>query len=141
MANICEVTEQMESSYEKWILKELDGKAKIADIARKYPPWKLFRMKSTGHRVAPYAFNNDGTITIFVSGLYNFVMFERTVFGVNPDDLEECSLPSASERVGIVITNDKEIDEYVSKLGNPKIDQRNLVKGYVEKYMKRIKSA
>lgn len=72
--------------------------------ANEYPPNKLYRMKD-GHRVVMYSYdeNDDGTCTtcqVIVSAKYNFVMFERRVFGVSFDDLEECDLPGPEEKLG-----------------------------------------
>ena len=35
-----------------------------------------------------------------VTGEFNIVAFERSVFGVDPKDLEECDLPGPDDHVG-----------------------------------------
>jgi hypothetical protein len=72
----------------------------VADLARRFPPNKLFRLKNTGHRVFVLAYDENGTLRVMVSGKYNFVVFERQVFGIEPNDLEECDLPSPKEMTG-----------------------------------------
>ena len=61
-------------------------------------------LKTTGHRVYVGAFDEgeDGQVTVRVgvSGDFNLVAMERTVFGIDPDDLEECELPKDGELVG-----------------------------------------
>ena len=57
-------------------------------------------MKSTGHRVTMYSYSENGTVTVNVTGDYNVVVFERQVFGISPDDLEECDLPAPGEFLG-----------------------------------------
>lgn len=69
----------------------------IQDLAARFPPWKLFRLKDSGHRVVPYSFNEDGTLTVTVLGKFNFVAFDRNVFGIDPADLDECDLPLPTE--------------------------------------------
>jgi len=60
-------------------------------------------------------YGDDGTIIVTVSGKYNFVMFERNVFGIKPEDLEECDLPSEGEKVGTVFKGEQ-ADEYVKMM-------------------------
>ena len=42
----------------------------------------------------------EPTLTVIVSGRFNYVAFERRVFGIKPEDLEECDLPRADEPLG-----------------------------------------
>lgn len=76
----------------------------VQKVCERIVPWKLYRMKSTGHRVTVYSYdeNMDGTITlkVDVTGTYNLVAFERRVFGVAPESIEECDLPSPDELLG-----------------------------------------
>lgn len=69
----------------------------IQEMARKFPPDTLFRMKSTGHIVRPTAYNEDGTLTVYVGPEYNFVFFARNVFGVKQEDLEEYEEEASDE--------------------------------------------
>jgi len=98
--NIFEPTPGQLAEYEKWIAARPPA---VAAVARRFQPWKLYRLPS-GHRVTVYSFGEkpDGTVTltVTVSGDFNLVTFERNVFGVNPDNLTECDLPAAGERLG-----------------------------------------
>jgi hypothetical protein len=44
----------------------------------------------------------DGEVgfKVDVTGEYNLVAFERRVFGIKPEDLEECDLPGLHEPLG-----------------------------------------
>ena len=46
------------------------------------------------------------TLKVQVNARYNFVAFERNVFGVDPEDLEECDLPAEADPVGSVLSQD-----------------------------------
>lgn len=56
-------------------------------------------MRSTGHRVVAISFGEEegtGRVVMRVAVLARFnpgLTFERQVFGIDPDDLEECDLP------------------------------------------------
>ena len=90
------------------IIKEIDQAALtewaasrpqvIRDLIAKCPPDRLYLLKTSSHRVTLRSYCENGTVT--VTGEYNRVLFSRYVFAVNPDDLEECELPSADEDVG-----------------------------------------
>ena len=73
-------------------------------VAEEFDPWTLYRLAGSGHRVFIVGFdeNQDGSITmkVGVSGEFNAVAFERTVFGIKPEDLTECDLPAPGENVG-----------------------------------------
>lgn len=88
----------------------------VKAVAAKLFPWKLYRMKSTGHRVTLYCLdeNTDGTVTlqVDVTGEFNALMFDRRVFGISPDDLEECELPAEGEILGSALASE-EVDNVV----------------------------
>ncbi len=96
----------------------------IQDMIKRYPAFKLWRLKPSGHRVVIYAYNESGTVTVSVSGLYNRVLFERNVFGVSLDDLEECDLPAEDEDVGVTATEAGYTDEDVRTILIPRLSQR-----------------
>lgn len=75
-------------------------------VAEQFEPWSLYRMKSTGHRVTVQSFNEGPpvTLTVNVEGAYNLVVFDRSVFGIDPGDLEPCELPPDVEVTGTVIS-------------------------------------
>ena len=93
--------------WDKWV----EGRPEIMQkMCRKLPPDRLYQMKSTGHKVMIYSFSEDLTVTVVVSKIYNAVAFERKVFGIDPNDLEECELPDADEPTGSL---EDIIDEFV----------------------------
>jgi hypothetical protein len=61
-------------------------------------------LKGSNQRVTLHSYDEgeDGSITLQVQVLarFNFVAFERRVFGIKPEDLEECDLPGDEELVG-----------------------------------------
>jgi hypothetical protein len=110
MAKIANVVNQ--KGWEEWV----SGRPPVVqDLCRKLPPDLLYRMKSTGHRVTVYSYGEDGTVTVLVTGDYNLVTFDREVFGIKPEDLEECDLPPEGEPLGTVLTEPEEVDAFVEK--------------------------
>jgi hypothetical protein len=87
--------------------KEWNDKVKahpkhVRDVASKLDPWKLYRLRSTGQRVIIIGFNESEnkeiTVRVWVNAKYNTSPFERNVFGIDPNDIEECDLPSLNEQ-------------------------------------------
>lgn len=76
----------------------------IQEMCAKLPPNLLYLYKSTGQRVTIESYSENGTVTVQVSGEYNLIEFERSVFGVPQDELEECDLPPADQPVGVVLS-------------------------------------
>jgi hypothetical protein len=74
----------------------------IQEMCRRLPPDRLYRIKDA-HRCTIVAYSEDGTVRVNVSGEHNFLMFDREVFGINPNDLTECDLPDENEVVGTMI--------------------------------------
>jgi hypothetical protein len=101
MADICTPTPEESDAWDQWVA-ELPGKTRV--VAERFKPWKLYRLKPSGHRATLVSFGEatDGSVLIRVnvSGEYNLLAFERDVFGISPDDLEECELPAADEPLG-----------------------------------------
>lgn len=83
----------------------------VRDLCLRYPPDRLYRL-NTGQRVEIIAYNEDGTITVDVNMFWNYLVFERRVFGVNPTDLEECDLPKDDEVLGAALTDEHAIKEF-----------------------------
>lgn len=101
--NFREVTPEMEAGWAAWVAERPPA---IRKVAERFTPWKLYRMKSTKQRVTVYSISDTPTdppvvtLTVNVTGEFNFVTHERQVFGIDPDDLEECDLPEPGERLG-----------------------------------------
>ncbi len=72
---------------------------RVRAVAERLPPWNLYRMKSTGHRVTVFSFDQpevggEVTLTVIVLKRWNpSIKVERRVFGIKPDDLEICAPP------------------------------------------------
>jgi hypothetical protein len=114
--NTYDPTEDDIESYNKWVESRPPS---IQELAKKFLPWKLYKLKSSGHRVViysigePRAAGEPPTFTVAVLGKYNRVAFERRVFGTAPDDLEECDLPGPDEVLG---SDDMPIEEVKERL-------------------------
>lgn len=66
----------------------------VRAIAERFPPWKLFRLETTGQCVVVRSVSEDGTVTVKVSARFNeassmldVFMPERQVFGIDPSTL------------------------------------------------------
>lgn len=85
----------------------------VKAVCEKLPPDRLYRMKSTGSRVTLYSYSEDGTVTVDITGQYNAHMMDRQVFGIDPNDLEECDLPGPDEPLGTLLTEDADVEAYI----------------------------
>lgn len=114
MARIQEPTPEQEAAWKEWVAARPDN---VRVVAERFDPWSLYRMKSTGHRVTLASFGEgaDGAVTlrVRVTGHFNVVVFDREVFGVDPNDLESCEAPTEGEATGTVLTEEDEIDKFV----------------------------
>ena len=97
-------TDEQEAEWKTWVRSRPPS---VRAIAERFDPWTLYRMKSTGQRVTVVAINENGTVRVDVSGQFNAVLFERTVFGIDPADLESCEPPGPDEAVGSVLDQDQ----------------------------------
>ena len=102
MANIWEPTDIQKSEWDEWVKARPD---RIREVAERFYPWKLYRLKNSGHRVLIHSIdepadNSEPTLKVLVTGQFNAVCFDRMVFGIKPSDLEECDLPSPDEITG-----------------------------------------
>jgi hypothetical protein len=114
--NIHDPTEDDIASYNEWGASRPPA---VQELAKRFLPWKLYKLKSSGHRVTIYSIGEPIeagktlTFTVNVLGKYNRVAFERRVFGIPPDDLEECDLPGPDEVLG---SDDMTIEEVQERL-------------------------
>lgn len=105
MANWFEPTDNDRAGWAEWVAQRPE---KVRAVAERFEPWKLYRLKSSSHRVTLVSFDQPKdesqpvTLKVHVSGDFNRVAFERTVFGILPEDLEECELPGQDEPLGSV---------------------------------------
>lgn len=112
MARFHTPTAEEEKSWQDWVSER---PAAVREIAERIDPWTLYRLKPGGQRVTVQSICEDGTLTVNVLAEFNAVTFERSVFGISRDDLEECDLPEPDEVVGALLT-DQEVDENIDAL-------------------------
>ncbi len=92
-------TEQIQE-WDEWLK---DRPQIIKDMATKLPPNKLYRNKITGQIGVLVSYAENGTVRASFPNDLNFQMSTpggRQVFGLLPDDLEECEYPEAEKIVG-----------------------------------------
>lgn len=121
MADYAVPTDQERAEWEAWVAERPPA---LQELARKFTPWSLWLLKSSGHRVVPYSFDEhaDGSYTLRVNvlAMFNSITFERRVFGIAPDDLEACELPGPEEELGATLTGAEEIDAYCASVREAK---------------------
>ena len=110
MAIFCEMDKK---GLEEWIATRPPI---IQDLVKRFPPDRLYLLKTSNHRVTITAYSEGGTLTVDVTGKYNRIIFDRQVFGINPDNLEECDLPSGDEDLGTMLTEEEDVDNYIDYL-------------------------
>lgn len=113
MAEIYALTDEQKQLVADWI-KECPGA--ITEMVASHPGNKLYKMKQTGQRCEIHAYSEDRTVTVLITGKYNRLICDRTVYGVPIDDLEECDLPGPDEPLGSLLTEQKGIDAYVEAI-------------------------
>ena len=101
MATIYEPTDDIRELWREFVESRPEA---VRAVACRFNPWTLYRMGSSGHRCTIHSFDEEAggavSMQVNVTGEYNFVMFDRIVFGVDPDTITECDLPSNEEPVG-----------------------------------------
>lgn len=122
MARFDEPTAENMTAWNEWVATRPEP---VKSLCERFDPWTLYRLASSGHRVRIHSYSEDGTMTVVVSGDFNFVAFERNVFGIKPDDLTECDLPAEGEVLGVGMT-ESETHAYINaeraKRGLPPMD-------------------
>ncbi|MEW8230375.1 MAG: hypothetical protein AB2745_08630 [Candidatus Thiodiazotropha endolucinida] len=88
----------------------------VQDLCRRFPPDRLYLLKTTNYRVTLYSYSEDGTMTVNVTGEYNKLLFDRRVFGIKPEDLEECDLPGKDEQLGTLFTDPEDVDACIDAI-------------------------
>lgn len=75
----------------------------IKDMAEKLPPNRLYLYKPTGQIGTLMSYAENGTVRAAFSNDLNFQVSTpggRQVFGLSPDDFEECDYPPVDKLVG-----------------------------------------
>ena len=111
-------TEEQIKGRDDWVSERPDIVRKVAE---KFLPWKLYLLTTTGQKVTVCVFDeeDDDTVTVRVNVLAEFnqpLSHERTVFGIDPNDLVETDVPSLEERVNNLLTCPLLSNERVSEL-------------------------
>jgi hypothetical protein len=129
MARFMNPTPEQETAWLEWVATRPEA---VRSVVRRFEPWSLYRLKTTGHRVIVRAVgeteDDDGNVTIdlrvLISGEFNLLVFDREVFGINPDDLEPCELPGEDEEVGTALP-DEMVPGYIESIRPEVMRYRN----------------
>ena len=70
MADVQTPTAEMLKSWEAWVRTRPPI---VREVAERFPPWRLVRLKSTGHRGTIYSYSEDGTVTVIITGQFAFL--------------------------------------------------------------------
>lgn len=88
MAKYAEVTPEQEAAWQAWVKER---PPKVRAIAERFRPDTLYRLKTTGQRGIIYSIGEDETVTMDFPVEYNpMSIFNLQVFGLDPNDIEEC---------------------------------------------------
>lgn len=120
---MAKVHELDETAWNEWVKTRPDV---VRAVCERLPPDRLYRMKSTGSRVTLYSYSEDGTVTVDITGEYNAHVMDRQVFGIDPDDLQECDLPGADEPLGTLLTDDADVEAYIDMVRPAVLKARGL---------------
>jgi hypothetical protein len=74
----------------RWFLWYFHRPKSVRDVAKKYYPWKQYRLKTTGQNAILTSIFEDGTISCFCWQDYGGLDCRTLgfgVFGINPNDL------------------------------------------------------
>jgi hypothetical protein len=121
VAAIEDWSDSQTAEWERWLADHPE----VSELARRMPPNLMYRHKPTGQRVVIESYSEGGTVRMLVCGLYNAVVFDRSVFGVPADDLEECELPLPGEPLGTKLTDEADIAAHVENLKRRRASKSN----------------
>jgi len=94
-------TDEQRAGWASWVAEKPDG---VRGVVADFPPWGLFRLKTTGQYVYVVAFDEIESVTpapgimvvrlqVAVTSEYNVCSRDRVVFGIVPGDLEAVTHP------------------------------------------------
>jgi hypothetical protein len=112
MAEIFKPTDDQVKGWNEWV-NTLPKNVK--KVAKKFNPWTLYRIKSNDKRVTLHSFADDGTVTVNILAEFNLTLFERSVLGIDPNDLEPCALPDPKEITGAMLSQ-TEVDQNIDAI-------------------------
>lgn len=119
MAKILDIDE---AAWAEWVAGRPEC---VRVLCERLPPDRLYLLKSSGHRVTLHSYSENGTVTVNVTGDYNIVTFDRQVFGIKPEDLEECDLPPEGCMLGTMLTEDAEVKAFIDEIRPAVLAKRN----------------
>lgn len=102
-----------EVNFTEWLAERPEV---VKQLAAQFRPDRLYLLKTTGHRVTIAGYNEGNTLIVNVTGEFNKIMFDRQVFGIPPEDLEECDLPAEDEELGTQLTEQKDIEAFINQV-------------------------
>jgi hypothetical protein len=86
-----ELTPEQEIEFQEWLNSRPDS---VKETVRQRPPGHYYKLGE--NRCIIYSYSENGTVTVAITQELNperLVIFNRQVFGVNPNDLTECDAP------------------------------------------------
>ena len=89
MSRIIQWSQEQQKTWDDWVATRPEI---VQELCGRFPPYNLYLLKNSGHRVTIYSYLENNTMTVNVSNDYNNVAFERRVFGIKPNNLEECDV-------------------------------------------------
>lgn len=123
MAKVIEWSDEQKKAWDEWVATR---PSVIQEMCKRFPPDRLYRLKTSNNRVTLYSYSESGTLTVNVTGEYNAIVFDRQVFGIKPEDLEECDLPSADEITGTVLTEKEDVESFIDMVRPAIVGGKNL---------------
>lgn len=112
MARVIEPTPEQLDEWAEFVANLPEN---IRPIAERLDCWTLYRLRETGQRVIIYSFQDDATVTVAILGKFNRQLHDAMVFGISPDELEECDLPAPDEPLGSMMSAE-EVEENIDIL-------------------------
>ena len=113
MAEYHKFNEEQQKEWNDWVATRPQV---IKDLIKKVSPTTLYRLKSTGQRVFVISYAENGTVSVAYSGKYNLVDFEQQIFGILPEELEECELPLPDEKVGVICDTPEKVEAEIARV-------------------------
>jgi len=123
MAAFMDFTPEQKAEFERWVAERPPD---VQEMVKSHPPNLLYRNTVTNQRVCIVSYSEDGTVTVAVTGKFNRCMYERNVFGVPLNELEECDLPGPDEELGAMLTEQKDVDAFINAVRPHVLKQRGL---------------
>ena len=78
-----EPTDDQRAGWPQW----LKDHPEVREIAKRFEPWRMYRLTTTGQVCMVLSFSEDGTMRIYAEHPGLGSISGRNVFGINPDDL------------------------------------------------------